>query len=398
MAAGMRSATIIASWPAPLDMRCTTTPLRAIARSSPADERRIHRNGRLVQPGVGCDVQLAPRGDRPSRIDQPANRLPSHVIVRMPDVEARDTPARDHIGGARPGLDLSHRRDQAGCPMRLRFDGHNPLRRTGDRIMTRVHGRRAGVVGGADKGDIETALSGDRLDDRQRQAETIEHRPLFDVELEVAGQRLLRRARLPAGRGRDRNGEWRPARSRRPASRRSRVSSSSVPMKARLPMNGTPKRTPSSSEKPTISMLKGKRQPWHRSTSATPITTPRMPSNAPARGTVSRWEPMKSCGASRRSRGTARSQVSRGVDADRHAELFHPRGEARVDLAHRRREKRPRRAAGLFGALRESATPADDVAGARRERLTIHGRCCSHTGRAAAGRDSARRRRRYRRG
>ena len=59
-------------------------------------------------------------------------------------------------------------------------------------------------------------------------------------------------------------------------------------------MNGTPNRTPSSSENPTTSMLNGNGWPRSDSTSAMPITTPSTPSNAPACGTVSRCEPMNS--------------------------------------------------------------------------------------------------------
>ena len=58
------------------------------------------------------------------------------------------------------------------------------------------------------------------------------------------------------------------------ASRMPRSSSSNLPTSARLPMNGVPKRTPSSSEKPTTSIANGSRSPCSSSSSATASTTP----------------------------------------------------------------------------------------------------------------------------
>jgi len=66
------------------------------------------------------------------------------------------------------------------------------------------------------------------------------------------------------------------------------------PVNARLPKKGRPKRTPSSSANPTTSTGKC----VANSASSMPIITPRMPSNMPARGTVSRCEPIYSGGPS----------------------------------------------------------------------------------------------------
>ncbi len=66
------------------------------------------------------------------------------------------------------------------------------------------------------------------------------------------------------------------------------VPSSSVPTSARLPINGTPKRTPSSSENADHLDREGQAAAARaRPPSAMPSTTPRTPSKAPALGTVS---------------------------------------------------------------------------------------------------------------
>ena len=79
--------------------------------------------------------------------------------------------------------------------------------------------------------------------------------------------------------------------------------SSTVPTNARLPMNGTPNRTPPSK----IQRLRSARQAFRAERpSATPMTTPSTPSNAPACGTVSRCDRMK-----RRAPAARSSQVPR---------------------------------------------------------------------------------------
>src|SRR5207248_6182045 len=81
------------------------------------------------------------------------------------------------------------------------------------------------------------------------------------------------------------------------ASLRARSSSSSLLRSARLPMNGTPNRTPSSSENPMTSIANGSFNPRKDSTSSIARTTPNIPSNAPAFGTVSKCDPIRIRGA-----------------------------------------------------------------------------------------------------
>src|SRR5438876_6755671 len=78
---------------------------------------------------------------------------------------------------------------------------------------------------------------------------------------------------------------------------RPRSSSSTRPTSSQLPINGTPNRTPSSSENPITSSDNGGFEPREKSTSPTASTTPNTPSNAPAFGTVSRCDPIRILGA-----------------------------------------------------------------------------------------------------
>ena len=124
------------------------------------------------------------------------------------------------------------------------------------------------MAGRADERHVRACLAGDGVDDAKRQIEVFEHRPLLDVELEIA-ERFRRRTRVgdPAGIETEVAGSRREA-CGPPASRAIEQPASNVPASARLPMNGTPKRTPSSSEKPTTSMANGRRFASSRSTSA----------------------------------------------------------------------------------------------------------------------------------
>jgi hypothetical protein len=56
-------------------------------------------------------------------------------------------------------------------------------------------------------------------------------------------------------------------------------------------------------------------------------------------------------------------EVPGGIDSYAHAQPIHPSGEARVDLAHRRRKKPSRRHSRLLRALSQPTAIANDLAG-----------------------------------
>ena len=83
---------------------------------------------------------------------------------------------------------------------------------------------------------------------------------------------------------------------------RSKTSSGTAPTRARDPRKVDPNRTPSSSEKPTTWIGRGRfaAPPYSRTsalTAAMPRTTPSAPSYLPASRTVSRWEPTRTAAA-----------------------------------------------------------------------------------------------------
>ena len=134
-----------------------------------------------------------------------------------------------------------------------------------------------------------------------------------------------------------------------------RSAESNRPAAARLPINGTPKRTPSSSLKAMISMGSGILSFCAISAHSSARVTPRMPSNAPALGTVSMCEPRISRLLLAIQRLPKAAQVAGSIDAHRHAESFHALAQQLMHFAYGRREKPSRGATRLFAHGRRCA-------------------------------------------
>ena len=163
----------------------------------------------------------------------------------------------------------------------------------------RAHRRGAGVVGLAGEDEFHAGLSDDGARRRRGAAFAFEHRALLDVELEIARRRSRRcaaagsscgvEAEVADGLG-DGDAVAIGARERR----RVEFADEREAAEERLGE--------------AHALLFGEADDFDRegqrlsrcssSTSATPSTTPRMPSKAPALGTVSRCEPMSRRGAS----------------------------------------------------------------------------------------------------
>ena len=154
-------------------------------------------------------------------------------------------------------FDPSDRGHQARRRVRLAFDDTDPFGGAGHGVAPHGHWRRTRMIGCTGERHDETGLAGDGTRRSPRGCRGLEHRPLFDVQFEIA-KRLDRRrvawndARVEAELA-DNVGDRTAVR----IDARRRNSSSTVPIKARLPMNGTPNRTPSSSENPAISIANG---------------------------------------------------------------------------------------------------------------------------------------------
>ena len=167
-----------------------------------------------------------------------------------------------------------------------------------------VHGHGAGMARLAAQRDAKAGEAVDRGDHAHRQAFGLEHRALLDVELRVGENLAFLRFTLARCFGLQpelRRNACAIDVPRRPSSRAPR--GRACRRFARLPRSVVPKRTPSSSPKPTTSIAKGSLFfcVFSASTHSMALITPSMPSYFPASRTVSRCEPSMRQGSPARS-------------------------------------------------------------------------------------------------
>ena len=184
----------------------------------------------------------------------------------------------------------------------------------------------------------------------------VQHRPLLDVKFEKSRfiARHARRRNLPGFQSEILDGR----RTEIPAaSWRSSNSASSRPPARRLPMNGAPNRGPSSSENPSNAIANGNRSP--------PAIRPapcRKPDPKSVECASIRTYPdatrLTIAAHHARYRHQPRANSPR-IDPHVYAERPEPPRNFTVHLAHRRRQKRPPRAAGIFAVSRQLAATLD---------------------------------------
>ena len=216
-----------------------------------AGQRRVHGGGGLLHLLDGVEREPSGGGDRVGPIEQVADGGEPDRVVRVADVEAYSDLVRNDVGRAGQGVDAPNGGDQARGGGAFALDFGDPLRRAGKSVVAQMHGGGSGMVGLAIESQRVAALADNRLDDPQAEVKSFQHRPLLDVEFDVGEGGGMQDGLRNRGRVEtellDDPGDG--VSLGVPLLEQSSIS----PMRARLPMNGTPKRTPSSSEKATTS-------------------------------------------------------------------------------------------------------------------------------------------------
>ena len=234
------------------------------------DERRVHRHRGLIEPRM-------PRCARPAARSQSVRQPPEAPPPRRRAGDRRRA-ARRGCSGTSPAMTLAApawlrfgrllRRAPAACLANVR--PRESIRRRRHCVASSAHRRGTGVIGAPGESESRRASKPTMASTTaDRQAQSVEHGALLDVEFEVADGASADARPLPilsrietvvtnrvTNRSRHGCRSW-PARHR-----------PTEPTSARLPMKGTPKRTPSSSEKPTTSMVNGSGAGRTSSTSA----------------------------------------------------------------------------------------------------------------------------------
>ena len=185
MPAGIFPASTIASWPAPLDIRCAGSARLLERAIEHRRDGRIHRDRRLIEARLPRHLQPAACRDLVGRFRQSLHSRLAHAIGRMTHVERHDRASGHDVAGAGLDRNPSDCCHKSGCRERLPLDFGNPRGRARQRVFPHFHRCRPGVPGGAVERQVCTALAGNDIDNRERQVEILEDGPLLDVELEV---------------------------------------------------------------------------------------------------------------------------------------------------------------------------------------------------------------------
>ena len=191
IADGQSRAITCASWPAPDGSRIGVWP------SSPRSPRQARparpaRNARWRSRGTVSIEKNRPR--------VPAMRFAS--VSNACSAASRSVVGqRAQVDGERhasPGMMLTAPGDasmrptvptmpSSGCSFAIALQRERHLGGAGKRVVAQRHRHRAGVAGLAGHRDAHAALPDDAGDDAERLVLRLQHRPLLDMDLDIAG-------------------------------------------------------------------------------------------------------------------------------------------------------------------------------------------------------------------
>ena len=150
-------------------------------------QKRIHRHRLLAQQDLRASgIIRAVWQFRSACLTEIFNRAIRDFIRSVTNIQSQPSLAGDDVGGSGLGIYLPHGGHQSRDLEGLALDHGDPLRSAGNCIVAKMHGRRTGMVGLANENELQPALAGNRVDRRQRPAQRLKNRTLFDVKFEVA--------------------------------------------------------------------------------------------------------------------------------------------------------------------------------------------------------------------
>ena len=241
----------------------------------------IARRRRSLVIHFDLRANAARPGDLTDAVDDVAHSGLADGVIGRAHVEREGHRARHRIRGGMVDLQPSDRRDEIRLPPGAALDRGHHDRRSGQSVTAQGHRRGARVRALPDNPDLPTAGAADPRDHSDRAVLGLEHRPLLDMDFDIADDVFQSAEPSAAMRvGLHPNATSASRREIPSASRSSRVASSKRPASARDPPSAEGKRTPSSSPNATTSMAKDKRRPClrRRSTISMAVITPRFPS------------------------------------------------------------------------------------------------------------------------
>ena len=158
------------------------------------DKKRIHGYCALAQQYVLPERQAAAFGNFMGLSNECVDRSVANVIGLVAHIESHASFGGNHIGGAGFCFDLANGRYKAWVTLRRALDRDDPLRGGGDGVVPEMHGRRARVIGAAQKLELHARLRGDGIDRSERPADGFEDWSLLDVKFQI-GERVVAQGR-----------------------------------------------------------------------------------------------------------------------------------------------------------------------------------------------------------
>ena len=170
-----------ASCPAPEGSSTAGAATRSISSRRTERIDVVELNRRQVEAGVEVE-----------RVQEARESL----LVGRARIDCQPNASGNHVHGARLDLEHADRGDRAVDRPRRVAHAEHVLRRLHERVVARIHRRRAGVPGRALEHHFAPGRADDARHDAERGPRAFEHRPLLDVQLDVAsGQRPCLRER-----------------------------------------------------------------------------------------------------------------------------------------------------------------------------------------------------------
>ncbi len=189
MAAGIREAMIMASWPAPLTSSGCGSPSASAARCSSA--LKVSDIGVAFSSSLGVMVSVTPRSSASvlAVAQQPFQRREPHLVAGVADVQRAVGLAGNDVHRAGQRLHHAHGGDQTGGGAGQVLGGHGEAGGGGQRVAAQVHRGGPGVRGLSHEVQHHAVLARDAFHHAQGSPGMLQDRALLGVNFEVT-QRL----------------------------------------------------------------------------------------------------------------------------------------------------------------------------------------------------------------
>src|ERR1700722_19656318 len=139
-------------------MRCGSHPDWRVAASVWLPRNGSHATACLVQQDTSTHGESAALSNLFGLADEVVHGADANFVGAVTNVEGEQRFAGDDVCGSGFGFDFTHGCDHARSALREVLDSRDPFCGRSNAVVAKMHGRGAGVVGAADKYELQPAL------------------------------------------------------------------------------------------------------------------------------------------------------------------------------------------------------------------------------------------------